>query len=54
MLDYLAMTSCDDGAVVDVSVRKCPDNPGMVKVSSLSRGTALEQSGWKGFSSDDL
>jgi hypothetical protein len=54
MLNYLAMTSCADGAVVDVTVQTCLNSPGMVEVSSLSRRTQLEQFGWKGFSSDDL
>jgi hypothetical protein len=54
MLEYLAITSCDDGAVVDVSFGDCQDDPEKVEIRTLSRKTALEHSGWKGFSSNDL
>jgi hypothetical protein len=54
MLDYLAISSCDDGALIDVSVQESEDTPGYVKIKSRYRCTAVDQSGWKGFSSDDL
>lgn len=54
MLDYLAISSCDDGALIDVSIQKSEDKPGYVKIESLYRRTAVDQRGWKGFSSDDL
>ena len=54
MLDYLAISSCDDGALVDVSIQKSEDTPGYVEIKSLYRRTAVDQRGWKGFSSNDL
>ncbi|MDF2434919.1 MAG: hypothetical protein JWP44_4550 [Mucilaginibacter sp.] len=54
MLHLLAITSCDDGAIVDVSIRSCQDDPEMVEVTHLSRRTEMEQRGWTGFSSDSL
>lgn len=54
MLDYLAITACDDGAVIDVSVRNSEDSPDEVVITSLKRVAALDERGWKGFSSDDL
>jgi hypothetical protein len=54
MLEYLAVTTCDDDALVDSSIRKSKDNPEMMVLSLVHRKTALEQRGWKGFSSDDL
>jgi hypothetical protein len=54
MLEYLAITTCDDDALVDLSVRESKDHPGMVNVSVVHRKTGLEQRGWKGFSSGDL
>jgi hypothetical protein len=54
MLEYLAVTTCDDDALVDLSVRESKDHPGMVNVSVVHRKTGLEQRGWKGFSSGDL
>ena len=40
MSNYLAMASCDSGVLIDIPVEKCPDNSGMVKVSTLPRKTA--------------
>jgi hypothetical protein len=54
MLEYLAVTTCDDDALVDSYIRKSKDNPEMMVLSLVHRKTALEQRGWKGFSSDDL
>jgi hypothetical protein len=54
MLEYLAVTSCDDGAVVDVSFRDSQADSGKIEITSLSRKTVLKQRGWKGFSSNDL
>jgi hypothetical protein len=54
MLEDLAITTCDDGALVDSSVHESKDHLGMVEVSVVHRRTALEQRGWKGFSSNDL
>lgn len=36
MLDYLAITSCDDGAVIDVSFRDCQDDPLKMEIRRLS------------------
>lgn len=54
MLEYLAITACDDGAVVDSSIEKSKDRPEMTEISLVRRRTAMEQRGWKGFSTDDL
>jgi hypothetical protein len=54
MLEYLAVTSCDDGAVVDVSFRDSQVDSGKMEITRLCRKTALQQRGWKGFSSNDL
>ncbi|RHZ43196.1 nucleic acid/nucleotide deaminase domain-containing protein [Aspergillus thermomutatus] len=54
MLEYLAITACDDDALVDASIRESKDHPGMAEVSVVHRKTAMEQRGWKGFSSNDL
>lgn len=53
-LDYLALTDCDDGATGDVSVENLPNDPTMVRVSSMVRRTALETMGWTGFDSSQL
>jgi hypothetical protein len=53
-LDYLAITDCDDGATGDVSVENLPNDPTMVRVSSMVRRTALETMGWTGFDSSQL
>lgn len=53
-LDYLAITDCDDGATRDVRVEEHPDDPTMVRVSSMVRQTALETRGWTGFNSTQL
>jgi len=53
-LDYLALTDCDDGATGDVSVENLPNDPTMVRVSSMVRRTALETMGWAGFNSSQL
>lgn len=47
MLEYLAITSCDDGAVVDVSFRDCQDDPEKVEIKNsvpqnCSRAQRLE------------
>lgn len=53
-LDHFALTDCDDGATRDVSVEKDPNDPTMVRVSSMVRQTALETMGWTGFDSSQL
>lgn len=54
MLDYLAITECDDGAIRDVQFSQNQDDPDMVTVSYLQKISQLEKMGWEGFSSDQL
>ncbi|KAM0251911.1 hypothetical protein ACHAQJ_007974 [Trichoderma viride] len=54
MLDYLTITSCDDGALIDASLEECRDDPEQVMVNTVYRQAATDQIGWKGFSSDNL
>jgi hypothetical protein len=53
-LDLLAITDCDDGAMRDMQIEEDPDDPAMVRVSSMVRRTALETEGWAGFDSSQL
>ena len=53
-LDLLAITDCDDGARRDIKIEEDPDDPTMVRVSSMVRRTALETRGWTGFDSRQL
>jgi hypothetical protein len=48
MLDLLAITDCDDGAMRDMRIEEDPDDSTMVK------RTALETKGWTGFNSSQL
>ena len=50
----LAITACDDGAVVDVSAERDPDDPSMIRIKTLTRTTALESNEWAGFGSSQL
>lgn len=50
-LEVLALTSCDDGTLLDTSVEPCPNNPEMLLIGTLKRTTALESIGWTGFDS---
>ncbi|KAL1876172.1 hypothetical protein VTK73DRAFT_9610 [Phialemonium thermophilum] len=54
LLDFLALSSCDDGALLDVALDRSPATPGFVSVETRWRPTAVEKRGWKGFSSNDL
>lgn len=54
MLDYLTITTRDDGVLLNSSVRESKDHRGMMEISTVYRQTALERKGWKGFSADDL
>lgn len=54
MLEYLAITGCDDGALEDSSIEPNPDDPSMMRISTLRKTTALESKQWEGFSSDQL
>jgi hypothetical protein len=54
MLEYLAITSCDDGALIDAALEESEDTPDHVMVKTVYRQTATDQIGWKGFSSDNL
>ena len=53
-LELLAITGCDDGALLDTSVENCPDDPKMVRINTVKRTTALESIGWTGFDSYQL
>jgi len=54
MLDFLAITGCDDGAIRDVKVNKNAGDPGMVSVEVIQEQTSLESGFWTGFTSDQL
>ena len=54
MLDYLASTQSDDGALLHSEITQSSDQPGFVEIHSLRARTALEEMGWEGFSVDDL
>jgi hypothetical protein len=54
MLDLLAITDCDDGAMRDMRIEEDPDDSTMVRVSSMVKRTALETKGWTGFNSSQL
>jgi hypothetical protein len=53
-LDLLVITDCDDGAMRDMQVEEDPDDPALVRVSSMVWRTALETEGWAGFDSSQL
>jgi hypothetical protein len=53
-LEYLAITACDDGAVIDVSIEKDAHDPTLVQINSMMRKTALDSMGWAGFRSSQL
>lgn len=53
-LEYLAITKCDDGATRDVRVEEDPDDPTMVRVSSMVRRTISETKAWTGLNSSHL
>lgn len=44
-LEWLAITGCDDGALLDTSVGKCPDDPKMMQINTVTRTTALQSIG---------
>jgi hypothetical protein len=52
-LQYLAITDCDDGAMLDTKIEPS-EIEGMVEVSELKMPTALESMGWTGFDSSQL
>jgi hypothetical protein len=54
MLDLRAITDCDDGARRDMKMEVDPEDPTMVRVSSMVRQTALKTMGWTGFDSSQL
>jgi hypothetical protein len=54
VLSMLVFTACDDGALVDVSAQPSRTDPEMIEVRALRRPTAMEERGWKGFSTADL
>jgi len=53
-LDLLAMTCCDDGALLHCSIEQCPNDPEMLILKTLTRLTALHSMGWTGFNSGQL
>lgn len=53
-LEWLAIEGCDDGALVDVSMEKCTNDPEMVTINYSMRTTALQSMGWTGFNSAQL
>lgn len=52
-LDMLAITGCDDGALLDYTIEKCPDDPEVTGISTRTRTTALQSLHWAGFDSSD-
>lgn len=54
MLEYLAITDCDDSAARDHEFEKVPGDPSMVQIRYMEKRSALDSSGWTGFSSDQL
>lgn len=54
MLEYLAITACDDGAMVDSSVTEDPHEPTMVQINTMMKKTALDALDWAGFDSSHL
>ena len=53
-IDLLAIIDCDDGAMRDMNFEEDPDDPTMVRVSSMIRRTALKTTGWEEFNSSQL
>lgn len=53
-LELLAITGCDDGALLHTSVEECPDDPKMVQINTVTKTTALQSIGWTGFDSSQL
>ena len=55
MLDLLfTITDRDDGAERDVRMENDPDDPSVVRISSVIRRTGLETMGWTGFDNSQL
>ena len=53
-LEYLAITGCDDAALLKSSMRECPDDPTMIEITSWRQKSALDASGFEGFQSSQL
>ena len=54
IIEYLAITACDDGAIADVSIEQDPNHEGMVMIRTLRRIKALDAQDWTGFDSSQL
>jgi hypothetical protein len=53
-IEILATESGDYGATKFRGMRTDPNNPENIIIESLRQVTALEETGWQGFSSDQL